>query len=37
MFFARRHEAKKRQRIFAHVGVNQEGDLGVQFAERGVR
>ncbi len=36
MFFARGHKPVKRQRIFAHMGVNEKDDFGVQLAKRGV-
>src|SRR5262249_4987940 len=36
MLFTRRNEAIERQSIFAHVGVSQQRDFRVQFAEPGV-
>src|SRR5215472_17752599 len=36
MLFARGYKTVKRQRIFAHVRVNQQCDFRVQFAKRGV-
>src|SRR5437867_1070752 len=36
MLLARGHKSIKRQRIFAHMGINQECDFGVQLAECGV-
>src|SRR2546430_11015819 len=36
MLFARGYEAKERQRIFAHMGMNQKGNFGVQFSQRRV-
>ena len=37
MFFARGNKTIESERIFAHVGVNQQGDFGMQFAESGER
>src|SRR5579862_6811394 len=37
MLLARRDEPVQRQRIFAHVRVDQERDFGVEFPECGVR
>src|SRR5205807_7266804 len=37
MFFPRGDKSIQRQRIFAHMGVDQEGDFSMQFAERGIR
>src|SRR5438034_11281024 len=36
MLFARGYEAKGRQRIFAHMGMDQKGNFGVHFAHRAV-
>src|SRR6266481_7781787 len=35
MLFARGNKTIEGQGVFAHVGVNQEGDFGVQVAEGG--
>src|SRR5712692_11831305 len=36
MLFARGNKAIEREGVFPHMGVNQEGDFGVQLAQRGV-
>src|SRR5260370_42182356 len=35
MFFAGGEKTVEREGVFAHVGVNQQRDVGVQIAERG--
>src|SRR5713226_4214426 len=37
MLFARGEKAVEGEGIFAHVGVDEQGDFGVQFAEGGER
>src|SRR3954451_2364276 len=36
MFFARREESIKRKRVFAYMGVDEQSDFRVEFAERGI-
>src|SRR6266478_3039491 len=37
MFFPRGNKSVQRQRVFSHMGVDQEGYFSVQLAKRGIR